>query len=394
MDNYTNSQRKTGDFTFMTLARKPRIYLDYNATAPVRQESRARFLEQIVNYGNESSVHSEGRAARAVIEAAREDVAALVGAQASNVIFNSGATEGNNTVLRAFSGREGGILASAIEHPSVLEAAPDIIRIPVTSQGIVDLAALETLCARKTPALISVMLANNETGAIQPLQDVVAIAGRKNIPVHCDAVQAAGRILLDITALGVDFLTLSSHKIGGGTGAGALVLGGCFPPPVLLRGGGQEHGARAGTANIPAITAFGAAAKAAHAALAEEGGEGLRIAALRDRLESGVSALTPEVVFFARDSRRIPNTSLFALPGLSSRTALIHFDLEGIAISNGSACSSGVVKVSHVLRAMGVAEGLAECALRVSLGWDSTEAHVSRFLESWETLVKRVRKSG
>ncbi len=391
MDNYTNSQRKTEDFTFMTLARKSRIYLDYNATAPLRPESRARFLEQINNYGNESSVHSEGRSARAAIESAREDVAALVGAQSSNVIFNSGATEGNNTVLCAFSAREGGILASAIEHPSVLEAAPEITRIPVTPQGVVDLAALEALCAQRIPALISVMLANNETGAVQPLQDIVALAGKKNIPVHCDAVQAAGRIPLDITALGVDFLTLSSHKIGGGTGAGALVLGGCFPPPVLLRGGGQEHGARAGTANIPAIAAFGAAAKAARATLAEEGG---RIAALRDRLESGVFALTPETVFFARDSRRIPNTSLFALPGLSARTALIHFDLEGIALSNGSACSSGVVKVSHVLRAMGVSEGLAECALRVSLGWDSTEAHVSRFLESWETLVKRVRKSG
>lgn len=377
----------------MTVVSKARIYLDYNATAPIRAVARERLLERVNNYGNESSVHAEGRAARAAIESARAEVAALTGAQPETVIFNSGATEGNNTVLAAFAGREGGILASAIEHLSVLEAvAPDAVtRIPVTPQGVVDLAALEDLCARQPrPALISVMLANNETGAIQPLADIVAIAGRKNIPVHCDAVQAAGRIPVDIGALGVDFLTLSGHKIGGGPGAGALIPGGCGAPPVLLRGGGQERGARAGTANVPAIAAFGAAARAAREGLAAYAAQ---VGTLRDALERGIENSVPETVFFARQVLRVANTSLFALPGLSSRTALIHFDLEGIAISNGSACSSGVVKTSHVLRAMGVAEDVAECALRVSLGWDSTEDHVFRFLESWEKLVKRVKKS-
>lgn len=375
----------------MTNVSNSRIYLDYNATAPLRAEARVRFLEQVKNYGNESSVHAEGRAARAAIESAREEVAALVGAQPENIVFNSGATEGNNTVLAAFAGQRGGIAASAVEHPSVLEAVPGITRIPVTLRGVVDLAALEALCVRDPrPALISVMLANNETGAIQPLPDIVAIAGRKNIPVHCDAVQAAGRIPVDIGALGVDFLTLSAHKIGGGPGAGALILGGCGISPVLLRGGGQERGARAGTANVPAIAAFGAAARAAREGLADYAAH---VGALRDALEGGIEAIAPDAVFFARQTARVANTSLFALPGLSSRTALIHFDLEGLAISNGSACASGVVRPSHVLSAMGVARDAAECALRVSLGWDSTKDHVSRFLESWEKLVKRTKRA-
>lgn len=359
----------------------------------MRDDAREALNEGMLNYGNASSVHEGGRAARATIESARDAIAALVGAASENVVFNSGATEGNATVMAAFTAR-GPIIASAVEHPSILEWVQETDRIPVNGDGTVALDALESLCARHPrPVLVSTMLANNETGVIQPVADIVSIAARWNIPVHCDAVQAAGRIPVEIGRLGVDFLTLSAHKIGGGFGAGALILGHCAAPPVLLRGGGQEKGARAGTENVPAIAAFGIAARAAkESAVAYEG-----ISALRDRLEKGLESLAPDTVFFGQEAPRLGNTTLFALPGMASRTALIHFDLEGIAVSNGSACSSGVVKTSHVLRAMGIGEPVAERALRVSLGWDSTESEIDAFLDSCQRLLRRAgvsRKQG
>lgn len=371
----------------MNIAEKGRIYLDCNATTPLRSAAREALCAALSkNYGNPSSVHAEGRAARGLVESAREEVAALVGSPPENVIFNSGATEGNNTVIRHFAAR-GRVLVSAIEHPSVREAAEGLERIPVTSRGIVDLQALETLCeSGPPPALISVMLANNETGVLQPLSDIVARAGRRNIPVHCDAAQGAGRVPIAIGALGVDLLTFSAHKIGGAAGAGALVMGGCAPPPVLLRGGGQERMGRAGTENLPALAAFGAAACEARGDL---GAYGARVAALRDTLESEIAAFAPDTVFFGRESPRLPNTSLFALPGLSAQVALMRLDLEGLAVSNGSACSSGVVKASPVLRAMGVGEALASCALRVSLGPANTQNDIARFVEVWKTIARR-----
>lgn len=363
-----------------------RVYLDYNATAPLRPTVRECLFSSVKSYGNPSSLHAEGRAARALVETAREQVAGLVGASPAAVTFNSGATEGNATVVSAFA-RQGPVLACGFEHPSVRESAPGYRPVPATPAGLIDLEALDALCSDDpAPALVCVMLANNETGAVQPVAQAAAIARRHGIPLHCDAVQAVGRIPVDIKALGVDFLTLSAHKIGGPPGAGALVVGACRTPPVLLSGGGQERGARAGTENVPALAAFGEAARAAR--------EGLKDYAaltrpLRDRLERQLTSIDSRTVFFARGVPRVPNTSLFALPGLLARTALIHCDLAGVAISNGSACSSGVVKASPVLSAMGVPADVAECALRVSLGWDSTDEDIDRFLQVWAELVER-----
>ena len=363
------------------------VYLDYNASAP----PRACVLEALGNWparaANPSSTHAAGRTAKQKMETARAQVAALVGAAPEQVIFNSGATEGNNTVLSAFAGQT--IWVSAIEHPSILEAAPDAVRLPVTPRGTLDLEAFDRLLkTAPPPALISVMAVNNETGVIQPLEEVVRRARRCNAAVHVDAVQAAGRMDLDIGVLGADILTLSAHKIGGLPGTGALVLGACAPPPALLRGGGQERRARAGTENVPGIVAFGLAACEAR----EEVGRAGAAAALRDDLESRIKARAPQTLFFGRDAPRVGNTSLFALSGLSSRTAVMHMDLCGVAVSAGAACSSGVVKSGAVLRAMGVPEDVASNALRVSMGWSTTGEDVDRFLAAFGALVDRVEE--
>lgn len=362
------------------------VYLDYNAGAPPRLCVLDRLRNWPAEAANPSSVHGPGRAARGMIEAARVDVAALVGADPAQVVFNSGATEANNTVLKAFAGRR--ILVSAIEHPSVHEAAPEAERIPVTPDGIVDLETLDSMIKKgEPPALIAVMLVNNETGVIQPLPDVVRLARRCNAAVLVDAAQAAGRIPIDMAQLGTDFLTLSAHKIGGLPGSGALVLGSCMPPPVLLQGGGQERRARAGTENVLGITAFGLAAREAFETLDSYAA----VSTFRDDLESRLKALLPDTVFFGRAAPRVANTTLFALPGIPARTALMHLDLSGIAVSSGSACSSGVVKPSAVLRSMGVGEDLAACALRVSMGWGTTGEEIDRLLSSLGELAKRVR---
>lgn len=362
------------------------VYLDYNAGAPPRPCVLNRLRTWPAEAANPSSLHGPGRTARGMIETARADVAALVGADPAQVVFNSGATEGNNTVLASFTGRR--ILVSAIEHPSVLEAAPDAERIPVTPEGVIDLEALEPLIKTGSPpALLCVMLVNNETGVIQPVDDVIRLARRCNAAVLIDAAQAAGRIPLDMRVIGADFMTFSAHKIGGLPGVGALVLGNCIPPPVLLRGGGQEHRARAGTENVPGIVAFGLAARDAKSGLATYAD----LATLRNTLESHVESRAPETVFFGRSSPRVPNTSLFAVPGLPSQTALIHMDLAGISISSGSACSSGVVRPSAVLRAMSVPETFAPCALRVSLGWGTTGGDVDRFIAAFDTMIDRMK---
>lgn len=361
-----------------------RIYLDYNATAPLRPEAQEAALHAMTAPHNASSVHGFGRAARKIVEDARTQVAALVGAPVNQVIFNSGATEGNNTVLHHFKGER--ILVSAIEHPSVLEATPHAARIPVTKAGIVDLEALEKLLKEKT-GLVSVMLVNNETGAIQPLAEISALAKRHGALVHCDAVQAAGKIPVDIAALGVDFLTLSAHKIGGLQGAGALVLGLCGITPILLHGGGQEKKARGGTENVAAIASFGAAAHRAK----KEMDQYQKISALRDHMEKEIQKISPEITIHAKNSPRVANTSLFSPPGAKSETMLMAFDLENICLSNGSACASGRVEASHVLKAMGAPDEQAKGALRVSMGWNTTPAEIDRFLEIWSKLYERFK---
>lgn len=364
-----------------------KIYLDYNSTCPVRPAVRKATSEAMAFPYNASSVHSAGREGRKMIEHARAEIANLTGAPTSQVIFNSGATEGNNTVIRHFAGER--ILTSTIEHPSVFDAAPDAQRIPVDTNGVVDLDALENLLKHdgKT-GLMSVMLVNNETGVIQPIKEIAELAHSHGALFHCDAVQAAGRIPIDIAELGADFLTLSAHKIGGPQGVGALVLGLCGVTPVLLHGGGQEKKARAGTENVAGIAGFGEAAK--HA-LAELPSYTETFGALRKKLEMRLKEITPDIVIYGENTPRIPNTSFFGLPGAKSETLLMALDLEGIAVSNGSACSSGTVKASPVLKAMGYDDTHASGAIRVSMGWNTSPEDIDVFLQTWEKIIRRIK---
>jgi cysteine desulfurase len=362
-----------------------RIYFDWNATAPLRQEARAVALAALDLSGNPSSVHGEGRAARRLIEHAREQVAALVGAQPRNVVFTSGGTEANMLALAPAAARDR-LLVSAIEHPSVLAGgrfpSGSVERLPVTGSGALDLAALERrLAALGGLALVSLMLANNETGVVQPAAQAAQLVHAAGGVLHVDAVQAVGRIPCDINALGADLLTLSGHKIGAPKGIGALIgrteLSLVDP---LIKGGGQERGLRAGTENVAGIAGFGAAAAAARA---EFSAEAVHMTALRDRLEAGLKAASPAVVIFGAESERLPNTTLFAVPGVKAETAVIALDLEGVAVSAGAACSSGKVQPSHVLAAMGVPSHLARAGVRVSLGPSTTESEIDRFIEAW-----------
>ena len=378
-----------------------RIYLDWNATAPLRPAARAAMLAALDQVGNASSVHAEGRRARHLVEAAREAVAALLGADARNVIFTSGGTEANALALtRAIErARRGATLArllvSAIEHPSVRNggrfAQDSVEEIAVTGDGIVDLADLERRLAGpgRGPALVSIMHANNETGVLQPIAAAADLVHAAGGLLHVDAVQTAGRIPCDIKALKADLVTVSSHKLGGPQGAGALVKAAerlHFADP-LLKGGGQERGSRAGTENVPALAGFGAAAREALEGFAAEG---QRIAALRNRLEAGLRDIAAETVIFGAAAERVANTTLFAVPGQKAETALIALDLAGIAASSGAACSSGKVTASHVLAAMGMAPDLAGGAIRLSLGWNTTESEVEGFLIAWRKLVSRL----
>ena len=369
-----------------------RIYLDWNATAPLRPQARAAALAALDSSGNPSSVHAEGRAARRLIEEAREKVAALVAAEPRNVVFTSGGTEANMLALTPASGPDGKapdrLLISALEHPSVLAggrfAAAAVQRVPATGDGRIDLAALaDALAALEgRRALVSLMLANNETGVVQPVSEAARLTHEAGGVLHVDAVQAAGRIPCDINAIGADLLTLSGHKIGALKGVGAVVRRDAavpFPAP-LIRGGGQERGARAGTENVAGIAAFGAAAAAALVDLGAEAGD---MRALRDRFEAGLRSASPDIVVFGAGAERLPNTTLFALNGMKAETAVIAFDLEGVAVSSGAACSSGKVQPSHVLAAMGVPPELARAAVRVSLGPTTTQSEIDRTIQAW-----------
>lgn len=377
-----------------------RAYFDWNATAPLRPAARAAMVEALGQPGNASSVHAEGRAARGRLEKARAQVAALVGAEAKNVTFTSGATEANALALTPaleVGGRKeqrDRLFVSAVEHPSVLAGgrfAPDQVEIlPVDGAGVVDLAALKMALAKAERPLVSVMLANNETGVIQPIAQIAEIVHAANGLLQVDGVQGAGRIPCDMAALGVDLLSLSSHKLGGPQGAGALVRrDDIHIAEPLIRGGGQERGTRAGTENVAAIAGFGAAAEAARAAREVDA---TRMAASRDRIEAGIAAATPQAMIFGAAVARLPNTTLVAVPGIKAETALIAFDLNGIALSSGSACSSGKVQASHVLKAMGVEPDLAAGALRISLGWDTRESEVEMLLTAWNTVVSSLLK--
>jgi cysteine desulfurase len=379
-----------------------RIYLDWNATAPIRAEVLARMVDALATTGNPSSVHAQGRAARGLVETARQEASRLANAPEAGVIFTSGGTEAIATALTPRWRVKGSprelsrALIGATEHAAVLAGgrfeAKLCATLPVDREGRLDLDALEaSLAASSGPALVAVQLANNETGVLQPIAEIARRVHEKGGILVCDAVQAAGKVALDIVALGADALILSSHKIGGPQGAGALVLRdeATSPADPLIRGGGQEQGHRAGTEAVAAITGFGVAAALALAELDETAP---RLADLRDRLEKDLRARLPRALFFGDASERLPNTSLIGLDGAPAATLLMALDLSGFAVSSGSACSSGKVKRSHVLDAMGVEKRLAESAIRVSLGRGTSENDVVRFVEAFETAAKCLYK--
>ncbi|WP_297295771.1 cysteine desulfurase family protein [uncultured Methylovirgula sp.] len=381
---------------------RARAYLDHNATTPLRPAAREAMVAALGQGGNASSVHREGRHARALIEAARESLARFVKTQPKNVYFTSGATEALNLALTPGLELDGNkapfdvLLVSAGEHAGVLQGhrfpAAAVEKLPLTPDGVLDLAALDTALARHAGrrVLLALQAANNETGVLQP---VAAAAGRVQAAggaLVCDAVQAAGKAACDFAALGADILVLSAHKIGGPQGAGAL----CFAAgrhhiaDTIVRGGGQERGLRAGTENVAAIAGFAAATES----LAEAGAiEIARSAKLRDRLERDVLVSAPDVVFFGAGVARLPNTANFAVPGVGAEVLLMALDLEGVAVSSGSACSSGKVKRSHVLEAMSVPSALAEGAIRVSFGWSSKEDDVDMFRIAFAKAVETIR---
>ncbi len=378
-----------------------RVYLDWNATAPLRPEAERVLLEAPTLTGNPSSVHAEGRAARHLIEHAREEVAQLVAARPAYVIFTSSGTEANMLALTPAietmdeKRPRDRLFISAIEHASVRAGGrfprEAIEEVAVDGDGRVRLAALAEAVAKASRPLVSIMLANNETGAVQPVAEAATIVHAAGGLLHVDAVQAAGRIACDIGALGADLLTLSAHKIGGLKGVGALVRGRediHFPDP-LIRGGGQERSARAGTENVAGIAAFGAAAAAARR---QHASEAAHVLALRQALEEGLRTISPQTVIFAAGAERLPNTTLFALEGVKAETAIIALDLEGVAVSSGAACSSGKVQPSHVLAAMGVSPALVRGAVRVSLGWTTTEPDIERFLDAWRKVSGALSK--
>ncbi len=362
------------------------VYLDYNATAPMKPAVIAAVVEAMGRLGNASSVHRFGRLARRAVEEARERVAALVGARPEQVVFTSSGTEANNLALHG----HGRVIVSAIEHDSVLRAAPHAEILPVGADGVVDLEALARLLSRDgKPALVSVLLANNETGVIQPVAEVARLARSHDCLVHCDAVQAAGKIPVDLGSLGVHLMSLSAHKIAGPQGAGALVVADGVEVEPMLRGGGQERSRRAGTEGVAALAGFGVAAE-----LAREGlGNTASLTRLRDDLERRVLDLAPGVNIFGAEAPRVANTSCFTMPGVASETQVMALDLAGVAVSAGAACSSGKVQPSHVLRAMGASEAEAGGAIRVSLGWRTSAADIDRFVEAWGGLFARTRSA-
>ncbi|MBW9074977.1 cysteine desulfurase family protein [Agrobacterium sp. 16-172Ci] len=381
-----------------------RTYMDWNATAPLLPAVRDVLVSALDLAGNPSSVHREGRAARAAVEGARREVAALVGAEAAHVTFTSGATEAANLVLtpdfrmgRA-PVRYGHLYVSAIEHPAFREGGrfgkADVTEIPVTSAGVIDLAALQTLLSSHDASaglpMVACMLVNNETGILQPVAEAARLVHAAGGLMVIDAVQAAGRVPLDINALDADFLVVSSHKLGGPKGAGALISRGeVMMPKPLIHGGGQEKGHRSGTENTLSVIGFGAAAAVAAKNLEVEAA---RLAALRARLEDGMRARAPDVIIHGEDVARVGNTTFFTLPGLKAETGQIAFDIEGIALSAGSACSSGKVGESHVLTAMGRDPKLG--ALRISLGHATDEADIERTLAAFAKIAGRRRLSG
>jgi len=377
------------------------IYFDHNASTPVRPEVAAAMAAAHADlHANPSSAHREGQRSRAAIERAREQVAALVNARSAEIVFTSGGTEADH--LGVVGGAWGleprgrRIAVSALEHHAVHGAAEVLRRggwvidhLPATRDGVVDAAAVDVLPADTT--LLSVMLANNETGALQPVADIAARARRRGIRVHCDAVQAAGKVPVDRAALGADYLVISAHKIGGPKGVGALILGEGAPYEPLFRGSGHEHGRRGGTENLGGIVGFGVAAELAARDLESERA---RLLALRARLEGALRAALPDLVIHAAAAARLPNTVNLSVPGARSDHLLMSLDARGVEVSAGAACASGAVEPSPVLEAMGVPRELAVCAIRLSMGRTTTVEEVDAVAAAFADSVRTARALG
>ncbi len=362
------------------------IYLDYNATSPIRPDVITLVAEVMAEGGNPSSVHASGRRARQRVETARRKLAALVGSKPQEIIFTSGGTEANNMALKGFPARA--LLVSAGEHDSIL--APAVLasatHLVLNGNGIVDLPALEVaLKASDAPMLVSVMLANNETGVLQPIGQIAELVHKFDGLIHTDAIQAVGKIPLNFKDLGVDLMTVSAHKVGGPQGQGALIVREGLPLEAGLRGGGQELGRRGGTENVAGIAGFGLAAEMAQAELDQM----QDIAHLRDDMEQRLTQFCPDAVIYGAAVARLPNTCCLSMPGVNSELQVMNFDLAGIAVSAGSACSSGKVKASHVLTAMGASESAASQAIRISLGRGTTAAEIDKFVEVWQKLYEK-----
>ncbi len=359
------------------MPRADALYFDNNATAPLRPEAASAMQSAMGPPSNPSSVHGYGRAARQIVETARAEIALLAGSRPADVVFTSGGTEANNLALSGFDH----VITSAIEHDSVLRAAPDAVLIGVDTDGRLDLDALRDILATVDPSardktILSVMMANNETGVIQPVDDVVTLAKQAGVAVHCDMVQMLGKSHLDFAASGFDYASLSAHKIGGPTGVGALLVRPGRAMTSLLRGGGQEQGRRSGTENFLGIAGFGAAAKAAFDDVAHY----RAMAEWRDAFEARVAAVRNDAVIYGSGAERLANTSCLAVGSKSSETMVMAMDLAGVAISAGSACSSGKVHESHVLKAMKAGEGAAR-AIRISGGWQTTKVDFEKLAE-------------
>ncbi len=346
------------------------IYLDYNASVPLRPQAKDAMLAAFEREGNPSSPHGAGRKVRALIDEARKEI--LDETHADRVVFTSGGTEANALALSGLGSIP--VVVSAIEHDSVLKATPNPHIIPVTPEGSIDLEALEkTLDSIEKPGLVSVMLVNNETGVIQPIEKVACITQLKGWKLHTDASQAIGYVPLDFDKLGVDLMTLSSHKCGGPVGIGAILMKDGIHLEPMIKGGGQEYGMRSGTLSAPLILGFIAAFKAA---LNE------KIKDFQQKIETAF----PSAIVYGKDSPRAPEVTCLGMPGVLNELQIMAFDIEGIAISAGSACSSGKMKTSHVLAAMGISPEEAKCAIRVSFGWKTQDSDINAFIEAWNRI--------
>jgi len=377
--------------------KRPAIYLDHNAASPLRPEARAMLLAALEHTGNPSSVHAHGRALRDLIETGRQQVARRAGAETRQLVFTGSATEAITQAIvgGAKSFRAGAIAIGAGEHAAALKAAEatglPLWTIGLDQAGRIDLDQLAESLSRADAEGMTLLVAlhwvNNETGIVQPMGRINALVGPTRHTLFIDAVQAFGKLDLDFAASAPDMMAISGHKIGAPAGIGALLVKGHADTVRLIPGGGQEQGRRGGTESTALIAAFGAAAEASLY-------DGDRMLALTQRIEQGLLAMAPDAVIFGAGADRIGNVVNFAVPGLRNATAMMALDLMGLSISSGSACSSGKVGASHVLAAMNVGRDLAECALRVSFGWNSTDEDAAAFLAGFETLLARHRRPG